>query len=197
MKISSPENHRKIIRLFFAGLSAALLLAMQSVPAVPLSLSDSPLFLSNTATPLVMLNISKDHQLFFKAYDDYSDLTGDGIPDTTYQNTINYYGYFDSAKCYNYNTSTNQFEPYALTVNSYCSGYWSGNFLNWATMSRIDAIRKILYGGYRSTDTGTQSTTSAPTTTVPVTSSAVATGSCQRSERLYSRQHKPYFDQSY
>jgi type IV pilus assembly protein PilY1 len=35
--------------------------------------------------------------------------------------------------------------------------YWSGNFLNWATMTRIDVVRKMLYGGTRSTD----STTSA------------------------------------
>ncbi len=36
------------------------------------------------------------------------------------------------------------------------SGDWSGNFLNWATMTRMDAIRKVLYGGYRSTDTATK-----------------------------------------
>jgi type IV pilus assembly protein PilY1 len=31
--------------------------------------------------------------------------------------------------------------------------YWSGNFLNWSSMTRIDVIRKMLYGGKRSTDT--------------------------------------------
>ncbi len=35
------------------------------------------------------------------------------------------------------------------------SGQWSGNFLNWATMSRLDIVRKMLYGGQRSTDTST------------------------------------------
>ena len=32
---------------------------------------------------------------------------------------------------------------------------WSGNFLNWATMTRIDVVRKMLYGGYRETDSAT------------------------------------------
>ena len=35
----------------------------------------------------------------------------------------------------------------------YCAsgtGQWSGNFLNWSTMSRIDVLRKVFYGGLRS-----------------------------------------------
>ena len=51
--------------------------------------------------------MSKDHTLFYKAYDDYSDLDSDGVADTTYRNAITYYGYFDSLKCYSYDT-TNQ-----------------------------------------------------------------------------------------
>lgn len=34
-------------------------------------------------------------------------------------------------------------------------GQWSGNFLNWATMTRMDVVRKLLYGGKRSTDSVT------------------------------------------
>ena len=39
-----------------------------------------------------------------------------------------------------------------------CSGAsdWSGNWLNWATTSRIDALRKVFYGGHRDTDTTTE-----------------------------------------
>lgn len=32
-------------------------------------------------------------------------------------------------------------------------GYWSGDFLNYLTTARIDALRKVFYGGKRSTDT--------------------------------------------
>lgn len=140
-----------------------------SPPPAP---SQDPLFLSNPVVPLAMLNMSKDHQLYMKLYDDYSDITDtrktvggspnpqyakfaqDGDLDLTYFNDYNYYGYFDSGKCYTYSTINNRFEPSAFVDGSkYCDGTtWSGNFLNWATMTRMDAVRKILFGGYRSKD---------------------------------------------
>jgi len=107
-----------------------------------------------------MLNMSRDHQLFFKLYDDYSDITNaeggaaDGVPDTGYNNNYDYYGYFDSDKCYSY--TNNRFEPsgWRNKAAKSCDGDkdWSGNFLNWSTMTRADAVRKILYGGYRKVD---------------------------------------------
>ena len=116
--------------------------------------------LNNTSTPQIMINTSKDHQLFFKAYNDYSDLDRDGTIETTYTHAIKYYGYFDSTKCYNYNVAGKLFEPIGMAdANSYCTGamdpYWSGNFLNWSTMARIDTVRKILFGGHRRVDTAT------------------------------------------
>ena len=140
---------------------SALLVAMfvvvsqQSVSAQTPTLADYtayPPFINQSVPPLVMLAMSKDHRLFYKAYNDIMDLDNDGSIDTTYRDTINYYGYFDSNKCYNYNN--NRFEPAAAATGAnshFCSGYWSGNFLNWATMARIDVIRKVLYGGKRIT----------------------------------------------
>jgi len=136
------------------------LVASQSLLAVP---SQVPIFLMSGTESLVMLNMSNDHELFFKAYDDYSDIdvedTVNGDPDaeTTYKHTVDYYGYFDSTTCYSY--TSGEFVPAAKSTSKYCdgvSGDWSGNFLNWATMTRIDTIRKVLYGGYRSTDTTTK-----------------------------------------
>jgi len=122
--------------------------------SVPINLTE------NDVTPLVMLNASNDHQLFFKAYNDYTDLNSDGTIDTTYDKAITYYGYFDSSKCYEYDTTDLRFEPRASADGEhYCTGandaYWSGNFLNWISMSRIDVIRKILFGGHRRVDTST------------------------------------------
>ncbi|MCB2183209.1 MAG: hypothetical protein KQH63_14345 [Desulfobulbaceae bacterium] len=122
--------------------------------------SSAPISLIETAvSPQVMINSSNDHQLFFKAYNDYSDLDDDDIPETTYKHSIDYYGYFDSYKCYDYDAGDQRFEPVAVTADKYCTGasssYWSGNFLNWASMTRIDAIRKILFGGHRRVDTST------------------------------------------
>lgn len=127
-----------------------------SVYAAP---AQDPLFLTAPVTPIMMLNMSRDHQLYFKIYDDYADITNpaggapDGIPDITYNNNYDYYGYFDSNKCYTYSTTKKRFEPAEWRTESRaCTNQWSGNFLNWGTMTRIDVIRKILYGGYRSTD---------------------------------------------
>ncbi|MCH8531184.1 MAG: hypothetical protein LAT65_10035 [Saccharospirillum sp.] len=122
--------------------------------------SQTPLFVTNAVEPLVMLSMSNDHQLYFEAYPEYADLTGDGKANETYTHSFEYYGYFDSHKCYTYNTSNNRFEPVGITTDMYCDSVsgadWSGNFLNWVSMSRMDVVRKVLYGGYRSTDTSTQ-----------------------------------------
>ena len=115
-----------------------------------------------SVTPQVMLTMGRDHQYWFKAYNDFSDIDADGAAETTYDDTFTYYGYFHSELCYTYDDSDDRFEPVGDTdgtVNKhYCSGTlskaWSGNFLNWATMTRMDVVRKILYGGKRSTDTG-------------------------------------------
>lgn len=116
-----------------------------------------PPFLQGSVPPLVMLVMGRDHKLYYEAYNDASDLNGDGQLDVGYQpNKIDYYGYFDSFKCYDYSAVNNRFEPRAVTENKKCSsvsGGWSGDFLNYLTMSRMDTIRKVLYGGYRKVDT--------------------------------------------
>lgn len=100
----------------------------------------------------VMLTLSMDHQLFIEVYNDYDDINGDGIADTTYKNTINYVGYFNSSKCYSY--ASERFEPSSATNDeNYCDAGWSGNFLNWLSMTRMDLVRHSLYGGLRSIDT--------------------------------------------
>lgn len=140
-----------------AGVMGYALMSSSSAYAVaPSSLSQVPLFLVTSAEAQVMLNMSNDHQLFYKAYDDWSDVDGDGAIDITYDHSIEYYGYFDSHKCYDYNSGSRRFVPQGISASKYCdsvSGSWSGNFLNWSTMSRIDTVRKILFGGLRSTDT--------------------------------------------
>lgn len=146
----------RLIERSFHLVAAALLAAGTSGTALAQSsnVAQVPLFLTQSVEPLVMLNMSNDHELYFKAYDDFSDIDGDGIPDRTYKHDFDYYGYFDPYKCYKY-TSNNRFEPAQETTDKYCgagSGLWSGNFMNWATMTRIDVVRRVLYGGLRSTD---------------------------------------------
>lgn len=119
-----------------------------------------PPLLNNSASPLVMLAMSNDHELFKKAYTDYSDLDNDGLLDTTYNDAFEYYGYFNPNKCYDYSASTLLYTPDGDVTSSThrcaggaTTGEWSGNFLNWVAMTRMDVVRKVLYGGKRGIDT--------------------------------------------
>ena len=65
---------------------------------------------------------------------------------------VRYYGYFDPDARYTYDTTDSRFERDP-------SGEWSGNFLNWLCMRRIDVARKILVGGQATVRDGSGETT--------------------------------------
>ncbi|NBB12032.1 pilus assembly protein PilY [Pseudomonas sp. SLFW] len=134
--------------------------AQAAVSQVP---AQVPLFVNDSVPPLNMLIVGRDHKLFFPAYNDASDLDGDGSIEIRYKPSITYLGYFDSNVCYSYGGS--YFSAADIVVSDAAgntkkctgkAGAWSGNYLNYLTTSRADALRKVLYGGYRSTDTSSQ-----------------------------------------
>lgn len=130
-----------------AALLAGPALMMLSQPAFSLTIEPvAPHLSSQSGVPMTMLNMSRDHQLFLKAYNDYSVLDRPGKVETTYRHSYVYYGYFDAHRCYVYEGFRNQFNPVRKTEDRACggSGEWSGNFLNWASMTRMDIVRKIL-----------------------------------------------------
>ena len=116
-----------------------------------------PPFLTNSMPPMVMLTMARDHRLYYEAYNDASDINEDGELDTRYNPNIEYYGYFDSHKYYAYNSATKRFEPRGIRSDKKApiGDYWSGDFLNYVSMTRMDCLRKVLYGGYRIIDTDT------------------------------------------
>lgn len=141
------------------GLSAAFAIASHAltIPNVPLSVQQS-------VSPLVMLVAGKDHRFFYEAYNDASDINGDGVLDIRYKPSITYFGLFNSSLCYSHNldsTNNGLFSPVATTTeadayrctSTALSPKWSGNWLNYVTTSRIDAMRVVLYGGTREVDT--------------------------------------------
>lgn len=79
-----------------------------------------PPFVSSGAPPLVMLVMGRDHKLYYEAYNDASDLNGDDKLDIHYTPSIDYYGYFDSNKCYDYSTTNKRFEPKSKTTDKKC-----------------------------------------------------------------------------
>ena len=152
-------------------LSAQLIAWSISVQAATDFPTQTPLFVNSAVPPLNMLVVERDHKLYAPAYNDAADLDGDGVLDIYYKpGVIDYTGYFDSAKCYSYDTANGYFVPQGAgtaisaapttgTPKKCGTGNgnapWSGDFLNYLTTSRMDALRKVLYGGYRSTDTAT------------------------------------------
>ncbi len=116
-----------------------------------------PPFISSAVPPMVLMIMGRDHKLYKPAYNDASDIDDDGKIESTYKHSIDYYGYFDPYKCYDYGSigggAASGFFPVSKTADKYCDGTkWSGNFLDWLGTSRIDALRRVLYGGYRSVD---------------------------------------------
>jgi type IV pilus assembly protein PilY1 len=146
MKMS---NHRYAPA--FLVVAATALAGMPPSASADIDIATSPLFAQVVYPPLNMLVMGKEHRLWYEAYNDASDLNGDGITDVGYKpDAVTYYGYFDSNRCYSYNGSF--FTPVGITATKRCSGEWSGDFLNYLTTARIDALRKVLYGGSRSFD---------------------------------------------
>ncbi len=135
---------RKIAVFIGSCVYTSMTLAAPDLPRTPLGVTTN-------SPPITMLVSSKDHKLFYEAYNDASDLDDDGLLDTHFKPSIIYYGLFDSSLCYTY--SNNLFEPSGTAgALGTCSGEWSGNWLNYMTTSRIDALRKVLYGGSREVD---------------------------------------------
>lgn len=154
----------KLIGLVCTGyyMLMATLLSMMALPLSSFAATSSdyqavPPFVTASVPPLVMLVMGRNHKLYYEAYNDASDLNDDGSLDVGYNPSIDYYGYFDSYKYYSYSAANSRFEPIGVTLDKKADpGYWSGDFLNYLTMTRMDCMRKVLYGGFRSTDTSTE-----------------------------------------
>lgn len=136
------------------GLQIAALAVFGSLAVVPAhaatSLADQPLF----ATPNVPGNLALLLSVEFP--------TAVSVAHTnrTYSSANEYLGFFDPNKCYTYTAGATDaekfFTPNALATSHVCSGRWSGNFLNWASMQTIDPFRWVLTGGYRVIDETTR-----------------------------------------
>jgi|GEM_PF-3009068 len=195
------------MRIRFRALMLGLIMSMMAQPALAQpKLADymaTPFWLEGRTVPLVMLVLERDWKMFYPAYNNLSDLDGDGALDIGFNPKVTYVGYFDSNSCYIYNRSGAPANPmerglfvrvgpttpqteaeaaslavsrgidtdtnltYPNSVHGVCGGpgsgtraqglgEWHGNWLNYAMTSRMDAIRRVLYGGKRSSDTATQ-----------------------------------------
>lgn len=167
MKGKAMKHHGKRGKMTRAILIAAIMLMSPAImpmgdqlahAVTPVEYQAFPVEAAQVVPPSVMLVMGRDHKLYYEAYNDASDLDDDGTLDIRYTPAIEYYGYFDSYKYYEYDSGNDRFEPAgpASDKKAPVGDYWSGDFLNYLTMSRMDAVRKVLYGGYRSVDTDSE-----------------------------------------
>lgn len=126
-------------------LATVLLTLVAGAQAATTTLTNNPLYSASNVPANLMLALSIEFPTAtVAAYKGSSD----------YSTTALYLGYFDNTKCYDY-SSAGYFVPLSKTINPgpICAGnHWSGNMLNWATMSGIDEFRQALTGGNRSID---------------------------------------------
>ena len=118
-----------------------------------------PPLVSNSAFANVMLDMSVETPMGGAAYADQKDNPpgcsgrsnhGGGSVGDCYFSSYEYLGLFDPDKCYNYKNG--KFVPTNPASNHRCSGQWSGNFLNWASMTAIDIFIWTMTGGNRVVD---------------------------------------------
>ncbi len=130
---------RKSLQLAF-GIGALLC----SLPTLAGTLAQTPLFLQSPIPPNVLFSLSVEfptaNTAAYQGANNYSE-------------NETYLGIFDPEKCYSYSSGNAYFSPAAAATNHACSGYWSGNFLNWASMTGLDEFRYAMTGGNRYIDT--------------------------------------------
>ncbi len=147
-------RHGKTIVILYFG----LLTASSAVPVRPAlaagmvdygmaNYCQVPPFVVSNIVPNIMILSSNSASMLKFAYAD-GDCTSTnpcGVSVPFNPATANY-GYFDPTYWYSY--GSNRFTPTVRkTSRGKSAGEWDGNFLNWLTMRRIDALRKALTGG--------------------------------------------------
>jgi type IV pilus assembly protein PilY1 len=123
-------------------------------PPVMTDYTASPPFITSTTTPNILIIMDNSGSMEARACEATScGVLPDGTTSTsvTFLNTTLYTGFFDSMKCYSYDATDKRFGETTTTkatLATACSATeWDGNFINWATFRRFDAVKKALHGG--------------------------------------------------
>ncbi|MFO0775492.1 MAG: PilC/PilY family type IV pilus protein [Nitrospiraceae bacterium] len=144
-----------------AGLVMLSLLGLGLVtpdrPASAQSMVDyqsTPPFVSDIVPPNILLLLDNSGSMAGRACDPtWCGVHSDGslTPVTqSFVSTSTYSGYFDPKGCYTYDATNTRFDLAAnrVSIGATCvNTQWDGNFLNWATFRRFDALKKSMSGG--------------------------------------------------
>jgi type IV pilus assembly protein PilY1 len=105
-----------------------------------------PPFISQAVPPNVLILLDNSGSMYEFAYKTAETGGKSSNPDMSYSSATDYYGYFDYNALYKYHDAGGYFEVDTSKALNRMS-FWSGNFLNWLTMRRVDVVRKVLMGG--------------------------------------------------
>ncbi|MGQ0665484.1 MAG: hypothetical protein ACT4O4_00460, partial [Nitrospiraceae bacterium] len=110
-----------------------------------------PPFVSDQVAPNIILVLDNSGSMSGLGCDRNDDGDCRDAVDLSFTNTTNWSGYFDTLTCYAYDSGADaRFEPATVkaTLATACPNTeWDGNFLNWATFRRFDALKKSMSGG--------------------------------------------------
>ena len=109
-----------------------------------------PPFVSDQVAPNIMLLLDNSGSMSDLACDRTDDGDCLDVGDLVFTNTTSYSGYFDPLTCYTYNTTDTRFvvsTVRALLATACSTTEWDGNFLNFATFRRFDALKRAMTGG--------------------------------------------------
>jgi type IV pilus assembly protein PilY1 len=112
-----------------------------------------PPFVSDQVAPNIVLLLDNSGSMSGLACDLSNPADGDcsDAGDRPFTDTFSFSGYFDPLLCYTFDTGADRrFEPATvkLTLAAPClATEWDGNFLNFATFRRFDALKKSMIGG--------------------------------------------------
>ena len=112
-----------------------------------------PPFVSDQVAPNIILILDNSGSMSNLACDFSNPADGDcsDVGDKNFDNTLSFSGYFDPLLCYTYDAGADaRFEPATVkaALATACSNtQWDGNFLNYATFRRFDALKKSMIGG--------------------------------------------------
>jgi len=82
------ESTRARSTLFTCAAILSLLTFRAAEAGTPLNIANVPLFVTDAVPPLNMLVVGRDHKLYYEAYNDASDLNGDGKLDIGVKPTL-------------------------------------------------------------------------------------------------------------
>ncbi|TKB60521.1 MAG: hypothetical protein E8D49_05320 [Nitrospira sp.] len=111
-----------------------------------------PQFISNVVTPNILILMDNSGSMSNRACESTScGITSSGAVATvtTFNATTRYSGFADPLYCYTWDATDNRFEQATAKAafNTACVDQWDGNFVNWASFRRFDAVKKSMIGG--------------------------------------------------